>query len=419
MNRDSNRLTKLKVEKLKKPGRYGDGGGLALQISKWGTKAWLFRYERDGREHQMGLGPLMTISLAEARQRATNARKVLLDGLDPIAARKEGRLAARLEAARQIKFQDCAEKYIASHEAGWRNEKHRTQWKSTLAKYAYPAIGDLPVSAIDTALIIKIIEPLWGKKTETASRLRGRIEKVLDWAKVRGFREGENPARWHGHLDHLLPKKSKIAAVKHHPALPYTEIPAFMAGLRARDGIGARALEFTVLTAARTGATIGATRDEVDVASRVWTVPPERAGTKITGDEPKPRRVPLCDRALEILQSLPREKGNPHVFIGAKAGKSLTNMAMLELMREMRPEYVPHGFRSTFKDWCSETTNYPGEVSEAALWHVVADEVEAAYRRGDLFEKRRRLMRDWARYCSQPSPARRTNSVKVVAFGAR
>jgi integrase len=411
MHRDSNRLTALKVAKVNEPGRYGDGGGLVLQVSKWGTKAWLFRYEREGRERQMGLGPLGTISLAEARGRAAEARKLLLDGLDPLAVRQDRRQAAQLAAARRTTFRDCAEKYVTAQEAGWRNEKHRAQWRATLARYAYPVIGELPVASVDTSLIIKILEPIWTIKTETASRLRGRIEKVLDWAKVRGFRQGENPARWQGHLDHLLPKKTKIAAVKHHPALPYSEIPAFMAELRARDGISARALEYAILTAARTGAVIGALWTEVDLASKVWTVPPQRAGTKITGEDPKPRRVPLSDRALEILRSVPRENGNLHVFIGGKAGEPLSNMAMLELMREMRPGFVPHGFRSTFKDWCSETTNYPNEVSEAALWHVVADDVEAAYRRGDLFEKHRRLMNDWARYCNQP--AKQSSNIRV------
>lgn len=413
MHRDSNRLTALKVAKLAKPGRYGDGGGLVLQVSRWGTKAWLFRYERDGRERQMGLGPLLTISLADARQRALAARKLLLDGIDPISNRKEARAAARLAAARGITFEECAEKYITAHEASWRNEKHRAQWRATLRRYAYPVIGSLPVHSIGTSLTIKILEPIWTKIPETASRVRGRVESMLDWAKVRGFREGENPARWQGHLDHLLPKKSKVARVKHHPAVPYSEIPEFMSELRAREGISARALEFTILTVARTGAVIGAIWDEVDPVGRVWTVPPERTGTKIIGEDPKPRRVPLSDRVMEILKDLPREKGNPQVFIGAATGEPLSNMAMLELLRGMRPGYVTHGFRSTFKDWCSETTNYPNEVSEAALWHVVADDVEAAYRRGDLFEKRRRLMRDWARYCAEP--ARR----QVVNFEPR
>jgi integrase len=397
--RESNRLTVVKVATLSDPGRYPDGGGLYLQVSKWRTKSWLFRFERDGRERQMGLGPLAIVPLKDARERARAARRLLLDGYDPIEHRDTDRIARRLETAKGVTFKDCAAKYIAAHGPSWRNEKHRAQWQSTLATYAYPVIGDLPVALVDTPLVVKIIEPIWHVKPETAGRVRGRIESVLDWAKVSGFRQGENPARWQGHLDDLLPRRSKVRAVKHHPALPYAEIPAFMAVLRGREGSSARALEFTVLTAARTGAVIGATWDEINLEANLWTVPPERAGTKITGDQPKPRRVPLSNRAVEILRSLPREEGNPHVFIGARKGKPLTNMAMLKLMKGMRPGYVPHGFRSGFKDWCSETTNYPNEVSEAALWHSVADKVEAAYRRGDLFTKRCVLMEEWAAFC--------------------
>jgi integrase len=331
---------------------------------------------------------------------------------------------SRLDAAKSVTFKHCADRYIASHSGSWRNEKHRAQWFSTFndtkrGSIKFPAftkpINNLPVATIDTDLVNKCLEPIWNEKPETAGRVRGRIESVLDWAKVSGFRQGENPARWKGHLDQLLPKKSKISRVRHHPALPYPEVPAFMAELRTREGQSARALEFTVLTAARTGAVIGAVLDEIDLNSKIWTVAPERTGAKITGEDPKPRRVPLCDRAMEILKALPREEGNPHVFIGGKEGASLSDMAMLELMRGICPGYVPHCFRSTFKDWCSETTNYPNEVSEAALWHAVADKVEAAYRRGDLFEKRRRLMAEWSKYCSTPGAAKRGSVVPLRA----
>ncbi len=257
-------------------------------------------------------------------------------------------------------------------------------------------------------MVLKILRPIWTTKPETAGRVRTRIAKILDWAKTNSYRHGDNPARWQGHLENVLPEKSKVSSVRHHPALPYADVPKFVAELRDVEGITARALEFAILTAGRTGAVIGAVWDEVDLQAKTWTVPPERIGTKITGDDAKPRLVPLSDRAIEILKALPREKGNPHVFIGQKRrikpGKkrteALSNMAMLELMREMRPGFVPHGFRSSFKDWAVETTNYPNMVSEAALWHVVADKVEAAYRRGDLFEKRRRLMANWAKYCA-------------------
>jgi len=418
--RDSNskRLTAVKVSKLKKPGLYGDGDGLYLQVSRWRTRSWVLRYMRNGRARKMGLGPVKLVSLAQARDRAIDYRRMLLDGIDPIEARCAERMKARIEAAKSVTFQHCAEQYIATHESSWRNDKHRAQWRSTLKRYTYPVIGDLPVAAIDTGMVVKILDPLWQKKTETASRLRGRIESVLDYAKVRGFRHGENPARWQGHLKQALPDRSKIARVRHQPALPYEAIPAFMGELRARDGISARALEFTILTAARTGAVVGATWPEIDIVSKTWRVPPERTGTKIVGEKPEPRRVPLSDRAIKILQSLPREAGNPHVFIGAKSGQPLSNMAMLELMRGMRQGYVPHGFRSSFKDWCSETTAYANEISEAALWHVIQDKTEAAYRRGDLFEKRCRLMADWASYCAQPPQGARDNANVVPLRGS-
>jgi integrase len=408
------------VLRQNRPGRYADGGGLYLQVSRLKskrrssiesapteqpskkpvvTKSWLFRFMRAGRAREMGLGPIDLVPLTEARDAAHECRRQLLKGIDPIEARQGERQKLKAATAKLKTFRECAVSYIGAHEATWRNDKHRHQWKATLATYAYPEIGELAVAAVDTGLVMKIIEPLWSTKVETASRVRGRIESVLDWAKVRGYRDGENPARWKGHLDHLLPRRSRVARVKHHPALPYPEIPNFMRDLRARQSVrgmgqSARALEFTILTAARTGATIGARWDEIDLKAKVWTVPHERTGAKIVGEEPTPRRVPLSARVIKIIESLPREEGNPHLFIGANAGEPLSNMAMNELMREMRPGFVPHGFRSTFKDWCSETTHFPNEVSEAALWHIVADKVEAAYRRGELFEKRRSLMTD-------------------------
>jgi integrase len=398
MHRDSNRLTAIKVAKITRPGRYGDGGGLVLQVSKWRTKAWLFRFERDGSERQMGLGPVSTLSLAEARERARECRKILLDGRDPIEARNADRMQRRIATARAVTFKECAGRYIAAHEASWRNKKHREQWKSTLARYAYPTVGDLSVAELDTALIVKILEPIWMTKPETAARVRGRIEKVLDWATVRAFRGGDNPARWRGHLDKLLPAPDKVRAVKHHPALPYAEIPTFMSDLRSRAGISARALELAILTAVRTGEVIGARWSEFDITARVWTTPAERM------KRGREHRVPLSDRAIAILHALPRESdGDGFVFIGARADRPLSNMAMLELMRGIRPGYVPHGCRSTFRDWAAERTNYPNHVVEMALAHVVGDKVEAAYRRGDLFDKRRRLMADWARYCARPA----------------
>lgn len=400
-------FTTRTVVTMKGPGRYSDAGckGLWLQISPAGTKSWLLRYMLDGPTRiskngkpyrvgrAMGLGPLDLVSLAEARERAQAARRLLLDGKDPIEERKAQELASRLEAARALTFQDCAERYIAAHETGWRNPKHRAQWKSTLATYAYPDLGGLPVAAVDTQLVLQVLEPLWTKRAETAGRLRGRIESVLDWAAARGYRLGENPARWRGHLDKLLPSKSKIAPVRHHPAVPYRDLPAFMAELRNNTSISARALEFTILTASRTGEAIGATWSEIDADTRVWTVPANR----MKGG--RPHRVPLSNRCMAILAGLPRIVGCEYLFPGGRPGKPLSNMALLEMMRGMRPGFVPHGFRSTFKDWATETTDHARDIVEAALAHVVGDKVEAAYRRGDALEKRRALMADWAAYC--------------------
>jgi integrase len=295
---------------------------------------------------------------------------------------------------------------MASHESGWRNWKHRQQWRNSLKSYAYPALGKLPVSEIDTELVLKVLRqpvgmgsgrssPLWNARSETASRVRGRIEAVLSWAKARGLRSGENPAQWRGHLDQLLPPRSKVRRLRHHPALSYAELPAFMEELRGRSGISPRALEFTILTASRTGEALGARWEEVDLDQSIWTVPAERMKSGRT------QRVPLAPRAISILEELDAIRQNDFVFPGWKIGQPLSNMALLMLLREMRPGITVHGFRSTFKDWCSETTHTPNFVSEAALAHVVADKVEAAYRRADLFVKRRKLMEAWERFCAR------------------
>ena len=287
MARGEHKLTARAVAALNTPGRYGDGIGLWLQVSETGTKSWLFRYQKDGRARHMGLGALHTVSLAEARDRARQARQLLLDGIDPIEARNAARLAARAEAAKGLTFRDCALRYIKAHEAGWRNPKHRAQWRATLETYAFPYFGDLSSAAVDTGLVLKALEPIWTAKPETASRVRGRIESVLDWAAARGYRQGENPARWRGHLDKLLPARRKVRAVKHHAALPWSDLPGFMADLRQREGIAARALAFAILTAARTGEVIGARWDEFDLAERLWTIPGERMKAG------KPHRVPV------------------------------------------------------------------------------------------------------------------------------
>jgi integrase len=393
--RASGRLTALGISKITKPGRYADGLGLWLQVSSFGTKSWIFRFQRDGKARHMGLGPLHTISLAEARQKATECRKMLLDGLDPIEQRRSLRQRAKVNAARGVTFRECAERLIAAQEVGWRNAVHRQQWQNTLATYVFPLLGDLPVAAVDTALVIEVLEPIWTMKPETAARLRGRIEAVIDWAAARGYREGENPARWKGHLQNLLPARSKIARVRHHPALPYCELPTFMSELREREGVSARALEFAVLTAARTREVVGARWQEINLSGRTWIVPPERMKA---GRE---HRVPLSDRAAEILESLPQEA--EFVFVGDEPGRPLSNRAMLDQLKRMgRSAVTVHGFRSTFRDWAAEMTAYASEVVEMALAHAVKGTVEAAYRRGDLIEKRRRLMADWAGYCTSP-----------------
>lgn len=387
-------LTARAVAAKNKRGRYADGGGLVLLVSKWVTKSWAFRWQRDGRERHMGLGPLHTLSLAKARERAGECRLVVLGGADPIEERKAQRMRRKIEAARGVTFKKCAEAYIDGHQAAWRNAVHRAQWGSTLAAYAYPVIGELSVSAIDTALVLKCIEPIWKIKPDTAKRVRGRLESVLDWAAARGLRSGDNPARWRGHLDKLLPAPSKVRAVKHHSAMSRHEVSQFMADLRDRQEIGARALEITVLTAMRTGEVLGAQWSEFDLVAKVWMMPADRMKAR------RPHRVPLAARCLEILKALPREDEDKYVFRGDRAGQPLSNMAMLALLKRMgRGDVTVHGFRSTFRDWAAETTAYPNHVVEMALAHAIGDKVEAAYRRGDLFEKRRRLMDEWARYC--------------------
>jgi len=418
--RESNRLTALKIGKLKRPGLYADGNGLCLQVQPGPTKAWIFRYMLARRPRKMGMGPLALVPLAEAREKALAYRKLLLAGIDPIEARASDRANAAAEALRSITFSQCADKYIATHLAGWKNPKHAAQWESTIADYAKPIIGALPVRAIDTAAVMKVLEqdvtrkakpptPLWRALPDTAGRLRGRIEQILGWASVRGYRTGDNPARWRGHIDQLLPGRSKIAKIRHHAALPYQELPAFMTTLRARPGISARALEFTILTATRTGETIGARREEFDPAERMWSIPAARM--KGRDDERGPHRVPLSERTLEILAELPSE--GEFVFPGRRPQMALSNMAMLETLKQMgRGDLTTHGFRSTFRDWSAETTAYPHELLEMALAHAVGDKVEAAYRRGDLLEKRRRLMGDWAAYCAA-SPSSADNVVPL------
>jgi integrase len=393
MARKLNRLTAVEVRANDKKGMYHDGGGLYLQVSSSGTKSWIFRFTLDGRAREMGLGPLHAIPLADARKRAAECRRIRLDGIDPIEARSEHRSWKKLEAARGMTSDACAAAYLDAHNDGWRNAKHREQWRNTLSSYAGPVFGSLPVQAVDLTLVMKALEPIWRVKPETASRLRGRIEAVLDWATVRGYRKGENPARWRGHLDKLLPARAKIQKIVHHPALPYSEIADFMVSLRSQEGIAARALEFLILTAARTGEIIGAQWDEVDLKDKIWVIPEARMKA---GRE---HRVPLSGPALAILKKMNEIRESDFVFPGGRKGKPLSNMAMLAVLKRMgRNNLTSHGFRSTFRDWAAERTNFPREVVEMALAHTIENKVEAAYRRGDLFQKRRQLMEAWARY---------------------
>lgn len=392
-----NRLSAVKVAKLNKPGRHADGGGLYLQISRAGTKSWTFRYMLNGAVHEMGLGPLGAISLAKARAIAAELRKQKWQGIDPLQKKREIRAQAKIEAAPTITFREAATAYIAARQSGWKNKKHAKQWSSTLEQYAYPVFGDLPVQSISVSHVTKAVEPIWSLKTETASRVRGRIEAVLDWAKARGYCNGENPARWRGHLENLLPARTGVHKVKHFPALPYPEISIFVSALTQRQGLAARALELLILTATRTAETLGARWIEFDLDQAVWTIPGERTKSG------RVHRVPLGEPAVELLRKL-QELGidDEFVFPGQRRGKPLSNMAMLNVLARMkRNDITVHGFRSCFRDWAAELTGHGGDVVEMAIAHVVKNKVEAAYRRGDLFMKRKALMADWAGYCGQ------------------
>jgi len=396
MAREMSRLSAVKVKNAK-AGMHADGGGLYLQVTE-GTsgglrKSWVFRWGEDGRDRYHGLGPLHTVTLAEAREKARDCRKLRLDGVDPIEHRNAQRLAIRLEKAKALTFDECRDRYVATHRAGWRSPKHASEWTTTLSTYITPVLGNLPVQNIDVALMMKAIEPIWNKIPDTANRIRVRVERILDWAKVRGFRTGENPARWKGHLDKLLPAKSKVRKPGHHAALPYAQVGAFLTELRARDGVTPRALEFAILTAARSGEVLGARWDEFDLRARLWTIPAARMKA---GRE---HRVPLSDAACDVLMRMAKVQESDFVFPGTRRAQ-IGNMAFHNMFERMgREDLTVHGFRSTFRDWAAEQTSFPGEVAEMALAHAVSDKTEAAYRRGDMFEKRRQLMDAWAEYC--------------------
>jgi integrase len=388
-------LNKLNVKKLatmNKPGRYADGGGLYLQVAEGGSRQWLFRFMLNGRARHMGLGSLQTFTLHEARERARQVRQMLADRVDPIEKRLAERDEREADAAARITFREAANKFIALHADGWTNAKHRDQWRTTLTQYAFGTLGHRPVSAIDGALITAALAPIWQAKPETANRVKQRIERVVAWV---------NNGR-------PLPAPSKTKRVKHYAAMPYADVPAFMAKLRNRDGQSARALEFTILTAVRTDVAIGARWNEIDLKARTWTVPAERMKAG------KEHRVPLCERAIELLQAQPRERA--YVFVGARAGKPLSDGAMRDMLLAMVGQTATvHGFRSSFRDWAAERTSYPNHVAEMALAHSIGNAVEKAYRRGDLFEKRQQLMKAWGAYCTSEPKARADNVVTIRA----
>jgi integrase len=390
------KLTALKVKNLTAPGRYGDGGGLWFQVRDANHRSWLYRYAMEGRQRQMGLGPFPDVSLAEAREGAAKYRANVRQGVDPIEERRKTK--AEKAGTSATTFRQCADKYISVHEAAWRNAKHRWQWRQTI-DLACEEIGKTPISAIGTGDVLRVLEPIWRTKTETASRLRGRIEAVIDYATAHGWRTGDNPARWRGHLAKLLPPPHKIAKIAHLAALPWQEVGGFMAELRDVDGVAARALEFTILTAARSGEVVGARWAEIDLQAAVWTIPAARMKAE------REHRVPLSDAALNVLNALaPLRDGQESPIFPGRAGKPLSGEAIWLLLRRMGHETLTvHGFRSTFRDWCAEATNYPREIAEKALAHAVGDETERSYQRGDLLEKRRDLMRAWSNFCARPA----------------
>ncbi len=406
MARKIDKLSAVAVKNASKPGLYGDGNGLYLNVGPTGGKSWLFRFMLSGKAREMGLGPVHTIGLADARERAKEARKLRLDGVDPLDAREQARAAKAAEAAAKaaalVTFKSAAESYIRDNKAAWKNEKHAWQWTATLEAHVFPVIGSMAVSAVNTGHVTKCLMPIWASKAETAARVRGRIETVLEYAKVHGWRAGENPARWKGHLENVLPARGKVSKVEHHAALPWNEVAAFVADLEKVEGLPALALRFTALTAARTGEVLGATWSEFDLQTAVWTVPAERMKA---GQEHK---VPLSEGALGVLRSAAKQRRDDQptapVFPGGKNGTGtggLSNMAMLAVLRRMgRGDLTVHGFRSSFRDWASEATRHEHAVVEKALAHTIESKVEAAYRRGDLFEKRRKLMADWADFCA-------------------
>ena len=376
-------------------GKHEDGGGLRLVVSNTGTKKWVLRFTINGKRREMGLGSFPDVELGEARSKASDYRKLAKEGIDPIETR-------RTEPGTIPTFTACAASYIRAHRKGWKNSKHARQWVRTLKTYARPVIGKRPVDAVSTQDILEILTPVWTTKTETAKRVQGRIENVLDFAAAHKYCDRLNPARWRGHLDMLLPKPARVKTVKHHPAMPHKDVPAFMGALLQNSSASALALRLLILTATRTSEVLQAQWSEIDTGNAVWTIPATRMKAR------REHRVPLSDSMLADLRALPLIEGNPYLFPGARYGKPLSNMALLQLMRGMgygvngeHGDYVPHGFRSSFRDWSGEVSNFPRDVAEMALAHTIENKVEAAYRRGDLFEKRNLMMQAWSNYLQE------------------
>ena len=403
-------LGPLEVSRLVEPKLHFVGGvaGLALQITPTGARCWVLRVAVGGKRRHMGLGGYPDVTLAGAKEAARAARAQISEGVDPVAERQAKRSALAAAVAATMTFSEAAEKYIAAHEAGWKNAKHADQWNNTLATYAYPIIGKIAVADVETSHVMRVLEPIWTTKTETASRLRGRIESVLDWATVRGFRKGDNPARWRGHIEHLLAARADVQKTVHHAAMDYREVGAFLVDLRQQEGLGARALEFAILNAARSGEVRGATWSEIDLEAAVWTIPAGRMKAE------KEHRVPLSAESLALLNALPRMVGTDLVFPNAK-NTVLSDMTLTAVLRRMGVPVTAHGFRSSFRDWAGETTAYPREVIEHALAHQLRDKAEAAYARGSLFDKRRRLMADWAKFCAVSATAGKATPIRSNA----
>ena len=401
MARALNKLSARAVTTIGKPGRHSDGGGLYLIVDPSGARRWLFLFRWGGKLKELGLGGVGGVPLAAAREKATKAREMVKSGVNPI----EARAAAKTAAASAKTFGDVADQVVAQLKPGFKNVKHQAQWTSTLQTYA-ASLRPIAIAEVTTDQILEVLQPIWLSKSETASRVRGRIERILDAARARGLRSGDNPARWRGHLDHLLPKRAN-GSPKHHAAMPYEAVPAFMTRLRQREAVAAMALEVTILCAARTEELLQARWTEIDKAGKVWIIPPERMKV------PREHRVPLCARALEIIERAEALRDGKFIFPGQRRGQPLSNMAMSMLMRRLGAEaFTVHGFRSSFRDWAGECTSFPREVAEAALAHQVGDETERAYRRGDALAKRRKLMDAWARFLDAPEIKQRAFSLQ-------